>query len=62
MTHDTPLSGQFGMVAPSMSFLDTVAKVKTYLQEHRRISLRGLKREFDLDDDALEELVEELTS
>ncbi len=43
-----------------MSFLDTVARAKTYLREHDRVSLRGLKREFDLDDNALEELIEEL--
>jgi class 3 adenylate cyclase len=43
-----------------MSFLDSVARVKTYLQEHGRVSLRGVKREFDLDDDALDEVVEEL--
>ena len=43
-----------------MSFLDTVARAKTYLREHGRVSLRGLKREFELDDEALEELIEEL--
>ena len=43
-----------------MSFLDTVATVKTYLREHGRVSLRGLRREFDLDDQALDELIEEL--
>jgi class 3 adenylate cyclase/predicted ATPase len=43
-----------------MSFLDTVARAKTYLREHGRVSLRGLKREFELDDATLEELVEEL--
>ncbi len=43
-----------------MSFLDTVARAKTYLREHGRVSLRGLKREFELDDEALGELVEEL--
>ena len=43
-----------------MSFLDTVAKVKAYLQEHGRVSLRGLKRELGVDDDALDEVVEEL--
>ncbi len=35
-------------------------KAKSYLHEHDRVSLRGLKREFALDDDALEELVDEL--
>ena len=35
----------------AVSFLATVAKAKSYLQEHRRVSLRGLKRDFELDDD-----------
>jgi class 3 adenylate cyclase/tetratricopeptide (TPR) repeat protein len=47
-------------VAFAMSFLDTVARAKTYLHEHGRVSLRALQREFELDDDALDELVEEL--
>ncbi len=41
-----------------MSFLETIAKAKAFLQEHRRVSLRALQREFELDDDALDELVE----
>src|SRR5512136_371835 len=43
-----------------MSFLDTAARAKAYLHEHGRVSLRALSREFALDDDALEELIEEL--
>jgi class 3 adenylate cyclase len=43
-----------------MSYLDTVARAKTCLREHGCVSLRGLKREFELDDDALDELIEEL--
>jgi class 3 adenylate cyclase/tetratricopeptide (TPR) repeat protein len=43
-----------------MSFLDTVRRVKAYLEEQGRVSLRALKREFELEDGALEELVEEL--
>ncbi len=44
-----------------MGILDTVRRrAKTHLQEHGRMSLRVLKREFQLDDNALEELVEEL--
>jgi hypothetical protein len=43
-----------------MGILDTVRRAKTHLQEHGRVSLRVLKREFQLDDNALEELVEEL--
>jgi class 3 adenylate cyclase len=43
-----------------VSFLETVSQAKAHLQEHGRVSLRGLKREFALDDDAVDELVEEL--
>jgi hypothetical protein len=40
-----------------MSFLETVSRAKTHLQEQGRVSLRALKRELDLDDEALEERV-----
>jgi class 3 adenylate cyclase/predicted ATPase len=43
-----------------VSFLETVSHAKAHLREHGRVSLRGLKREFALDDDAVDELVEEL--
>ena len=43
-----------------MSFLDTVRRAKTYLEEQGRVSLRALKLEFDLDDTRLESLIEEL--
>ena len=43
-----------------MSFLDTVRRAKTYLEEQGRVSLRALKLEFELDDEQLEALVEEL--
>jgi class 3 adenylate cyclase/tetratricopeptide (TPR) repeat protein len=43
-----------------MSFLDTVRRAKTYLEEQGRVSLRALKREFNLDDDTLDELIDEL--
>jgi len=43
-----------------MSFLDTILRAKTYLEHQGRVSLRALRREFDLDDAALDELVEEL--
>jgi class 3 adenylate cyclase len=43
-----------------MSFLETVGRAKAYLKEHGRVSLRALKREFNLDDSSLEELAEEL--
>jgi class 3 adenylate cyclase/predicted ATPase len=45
-----------------VSFLDTVVRAKTYLREHGRVSLRGLQREFGLDPDTLDELVEELVT
>jgi hypothetical protein len=38
--------------ACAMSFLDTIDRAKTYLEKYGRISLRALKREFDLDNDA----------
>ena len=43
-----------------MGFLEIVGRAKLHLREQGRVSLRALKREFDLDDEALEELVEEL--
>lgn len=43
-----------------MSFLDTVLRAKAYLEQQGRVSLRAFAREFDLDDDTLEALVEEL--
>jgi hypothetical protein len=43
-----------------VSILDTVNRAKARLREHGRVSLRVLKREFELGDDALDELVEEL--
>ena len=42
-----------------MSFRETVRLAKDYLQEESRVSLRALKREFDLDDEILADLVEE---
>ena len=41
-----------------MSFIETVRRAREFLREEGRISLRGLKREFNLDDEALDELVE----
>lgn len=43
-----------------MSSLDAVRRAKEHLQAQGRVSLRALRREFDLDADALEELIEEL--
>jgi len=43
-----------------VNVLETVDRAETHLQEHGRVSLRMLKREFELDADALDELVEGL--
>jgi hypothetical protein len=43
-----------------MSFLETVEKARAFLERNGRVSLRALQREFNLDDAALHELVEEL--
>src|SRR5499427_10708308 len=43
-----------------MSFIDSVRRAQTLLQEEQRISLRALQRELDLDAEAMESLVEEL--
>ena len=43
-----------------MTFLDSVRRAQTLLQEEQRISLRALRRELDLDAEAMESLVEEL--
>jgi hypothetical protein len=39
-----------------LSFIETVRRARELLREEGRVTLRGLKREFDLDDEALEEL------
>ena len=43
-----------------MSLLEVVERVRDFLQRNGRISYRMLRREFDLDDEGLEELLEEL--
>ena len=43
-----------------MSFLETVESARAFLKRNGRVSLRALQREFDLDDDALSELIGEL--
>ena len=43
-----------------VSFLETVRRARSHLEEQNRVSLRALKRESELDDDALDELVGEL--
>ena len=43
-----------------MKFSELVAQVLALLQRQGRVSYRALKREFDLDDDFLADLKEEL--
>ena len=43
-----------------MSFLETIESARAFLERNGRVSLRALKLEFQLDDDQLEALVEEL--
>jgi len=43
-----------------VSFLETVRGAKRYLREEGRVSLRALKREFGIDDETVDELIEEL--
>jgi len=43
-----------------MNLLDVVREVRRHLKENGRLSLRMLRRQFALDDDALEEVIEEL--
>ena len=43
-----------------MTFDEVLAQVQELLQREKRISYRGLKRRFALDDDYLEDLKEEL--
>jgi hypothetical protein len=44
----------------TMTFDEVLAQVKTLLQQEQRVSYRGLKRRFALDDEYLEDLKEEL--
>ncbi len=46
---------------PPLGFLEIVGQAKLYLREHRRVSLRALALEFDLSDELLEALVQELS-
>ena len=43
-----------------MSFIEIVERATALLRDRRRVSLRAIRREFDLDDDALSDLTEEL--
>ena len=43
-----------------MSLFDHIARVREHLQQQGRVSFRAIRREFDVDDDGLEEIIEEL--
>ncbi len=43
-----------------MNLLDIIRDVRRHLQENGRVSLRVLRRQYDLDDNLLDELIEEL--
>ena len=43
-----------------MNLLDVVREVRRHLEENGRLSLRMLRRQFELDDNGLEEVIEEL--
>jgi len=43
-----------------VNLLDVVREVRRHLEENGRLSLRMLRRQFELDDSALEEVIEEL--
>jgi hypothetical protein len=43
-----------------MNLLDVVREVRRHLEENGRLSLRLLRRQFELDDDVLEEVIGEL--
>ncbi len=43
-----------------MDFYEVLTQVLALLQQHGRVTYRALKRQFDLDDEALDDLKEEL--
>jgi class 3 adenylate cyclase/tetratricopeptide (TPR) repeat protein len=43
-----------------MSFIEKMRRARALLEEEGRVSLRAIQREFDLDDGALDDLIEEL--
>ena len=53
-------TGKRGKRAAHVSFIETIERARALLERNSRLSLRALQREFALEDDALEELVEEL--
>ncbi len=45
-----------------MSFLETIKRARAFLENQRRVSLRALRREFDLDAETLADLADELVN
>jgi hypothetical protein len=43
-----------------MTFDEGLARIRELLQQQKRVSYRGLKRRFELDDESIEDLKEEL--
>jgi hypothetical protein len=43
-----------------VNLLEVITQVRSFLEQNRRVSYRMLRRQFELDDDALDELREEL--
>ena len=43
-----------------MNLLEIIREARNHLRENGRVSLRVLRRQFELDDEALAELIEEL--
>ena len=43
-----------------MKLLDVIREARVHLRENGRVSLRMLRRQFELDDDSLDEVIEEL--
>lgn len=43
-----------------MNLLEVVREVRRHLEENGRVSLRMLRRQYELDDETLDELIEEL--
>ncbi len=49
-----------GGKSAAVSFIETVERARALLKRNGRLSLRALQREFDLGDEVLGELIEEL--
>src|SRR5262249_26063249 len=52
--------GEEPVRSQNMTFEEVLGQIQELLQREKRVSYRGLKRRFDLDDEYLEDLKEEL--